>query len=173
MTSKFRRLLSLTLTLPLVAACLTASPSASAQQWIDAKDPKTLFALAKTQGFAPEMISKSGETPSFRMTTDGNKSLILFMDCDEANAQCKTVQFYAGYSVSDVFSLDRVNEWNRDKRFGRAYVDTSGDPIVEMDLDMDFNGLPRANVVESFQVWRSIVRSFAAFVNGGSNAEQG
>lgn len=166
MINRLRR----TLILPLALSCLAITPNAGAQQWIDAKDPKTLFALAKTEGFAPEMMSKTGESPSFRMTTDGHKSLILFMDCDDSNTQCKTIQFYAGYSVDDLFSVDRVNEWNRDKRFGRAYVDKSGDPVVEMDLDLDFNGLPRANVVESFRVWRSIVRSFATFVNGDSDA---
>jgi len=27
-----------------------------------------------------------------------------------------------------------INDWNRGARFGRAYVDDSGDPVVELDL---------------------------------------
>lgn len=154
------------LSLPLLLAAVAGAPTAAAQSWVDAKNPKTLFALAKAEGFAPEMINKKGEAPSFRMSVNGTNSLVLFMDCDDAKANCKTVQFYAGYSISDVFETDRINQWNRDKRFARAYVDDSGDPVIEMDLDLDFNGLPRENVTEALGIWKSLVGSFGKFVNG-------
>jgi hypothetical protein len=154
-------------------ACAAALSSISAQaQMIDARNPKTLFALAKAEGYAPEMINKKNETPSFRMNVNGTKSLILFMDCDDQQSNCKTIQFYAGYSVESVFNTDRINEWNRDKRFARAYVDNSGDPVIEMDLDLDFGGLPRANVVEAFSVWSSLLGSFSSFVNGDDAAAE-
>jgi hypothetical protein len=34
---------------------------------------------------------------------------------------------------SDV-SMARVNSWNKDKRFGRAYIDKDGDGVLESDL---------------------------------------
>lgn len=154
------------LSLPLLLAAMVGSPAAVAQTWVDAKNPKTLFALAKAEGFAPEMINKKSEAPSFRMSVNGTNSLVLFMDCDDAKTNCKTIQFYAGYSISDVFETDRINQWNRKKRFARAYVDDSGDPVIEMDVDLDFNGLPRENIVESFAIWKSLVSSFGKFVNG-------
>ncbi len=162
------------LAIAMIAATIIAgTPAAHAQNWIDAKNPKALFALAKTEGYAPEMISKKGEAPSFRMSVDGVNSLVLFMDCDDAKTNCKTIQFYAGYSVSDVFETDRINQWNRDKRFSRAYVDNSGDPVLEMDLDLDFNGLPRENIVESFAIWRTALGNFSKFVNGDDDQKAG
>lgn len=153
-----------------IAALAALASAPVAAQSIDARNPKTLFALTKAEGYQPEMINKKGESPSFRINVDGVKSLILFMDCDSAQTNCKTIQFYAGYSVNEVFSTDRINEWNRDKRFARAYVDNSGDPVIEMDLDLDFGGLPRANVVEAFNLWSSLLSSFSSFVNGDEEA---
>ena len=33
-------------------------------------------------------------------------------------------------------SLTLINDWNRSARFGRAYADDIGDPVVELDLLM-------------------------------------
>lgn len=152
----------------LAMAAMALSIAAPAQaELISAKSPTALFALAKAEGYRPEMINKRGETPSFRFTIDDKKSILLFMDCDDAERNCKTVQFYAGYSVDTVFDTDRINEWNRDKRFGRAYVDNSGDPVIEMDLDLDFAGIPRENIVEAFKLWRSLTGRFESFIKGG------
>ena len=42
--------------------------------------------------------------------------------------------FYAGWAASTQVSLSAINDWNRRSRFGRAYVDETGDPAIELDL---------------------------------------
>jgi len=42
--------------------------------------------------------------------------------------------FYAGWAAHSSVSLFEINDWNSRSRFGRAYVDETGDPVVELDL---------------------------------------
>jgi len=44
------------------------------------------------------------------------------------------IQGYYGLDVTGV-SLEVINEWNRTKRFSRAYLDDVNDPVLEADLD--------------------------------------
>ena len=41
---------------------------------------------------------------------------------------------YAGWSTTDTTSLETINAWNCASRFGRAYADETGDPVIELDL---------------------------------------
>ncbi len=42
--------------------------------------------------------------------------------------------FYTGWTTDAAISLALINEWNSTSRFGRAYIDDSGDPVIELDL---------------------------------------
>ncbi|HEY4168655.1 MAG TPA: YbjN domain-containing protein [Reyranella sp.] len=49
----------------------------------------------------------------------------------------------AGFSKKGV-APQRILDWNRDKRFGRAYLDKVGDPWVEMDVDVEHGATTEA-----------------------------
>lgn len=59
----------------------------------------------------------------------------------------------AGFSANGHALPDRINEWNRTKRFSRAYLDREGDPIIESDIDLE-GGVTRDAMV----AW---IRTFA------------
>ena len=59
---------------------------------------------------------------------------------------------YMGFSDAKDVSLDKLNKWNKDKRFARAYKDDEGDPVLEMDVDLDFAGIPVSGTVD-LQNW--------------------
>eukprot|EP01033_Poteriospumella_lacustris_P011188 gene11188-7960_t len=50
-----------------------------------------------------------------------------------------SLQYYAASSKvgSPEQMLQIVNQWNTEKRFSRSYVDRDGDPVLELDLDMN------------------------------------
>ncbi|MEI9850087.1 MAG: YbjN domain-containing protein [Sphingomonas sp.] len=63
-----------------------------------------------------------------------------------------------------VVSTDRINEWNRDHRYGRAYIDKEGDPVVEMDVDLDKGGISRALFDDYVATWGQVGATFRTFV---------
>ena len=42
-----------------------------------------------------------------------------------------------------------------------------GDPVLAMDVDLDFRGLPRENVSETLKTWTGLMTSFRRFIHGG------
>ena len=63
--------------------------------------------------------------------------LITIVSYDEVEpGSYASLLFYAGWAVEDEVSLATINYWNSQSRFGRAYVDDRGDPVIELDLLM-------------------------------------
>lgn len=55
----------------------------------------------------------------------------------------ETMQLYAVFNGK--VTLSRINEWNKTKRFSRAYLDRDDDPVLESDLDLE-GGVTEENV---------------------------
>lgn len=145
----------------LAAATFSAAPAHA--ELVSAKDPSAIKAIVESRGWPATLVSKAGADPYIESNRDGVKFLILFMNCDEGK-NCKTLQYYMGFSDAKDLSLDRLNSWNRDKRFARAYRDEEGDPVLEMDIDLDFAGIPRENIGETLNTWSSLMDAFREFV---------
>jgi hypothetical protein len=66
--------------------------------------------------------------------------------------------------MSTPVPLERINEWNRSQRFGRAYLDKDGDPVIEMDLDLDDGGLSAALFADNLEFWDAVLGKFERHV---------
>ncbi|HWV61271.1 MAG TPA: YbjN domain-containing protein [Sphingopyxis sp.] len=130
---------------------------------VNAANPETIKAIVESQGWPATIVAKEGDDPYIESNRNGLKFLVLFMNCD-GGERCKTLQYYMGFSDAKDVTLDRLNQWNKEKRFARAYKDDAGDPVLEMDVDLDFQGIPRENVGETFNTWASLMDSFRAYV---------
>lgn len=74
----------------------------------------------------------------------------------------QSLQFFVGFGGGNG-SLRKVNEWNRSKRFSRSYIDEDGDPILEIDLDLE-GGVSKQRLISflatchvSFETWHEEV----------------
>ncbi|MBU0864023.1 MAG: YbjN domain-containing protein [Alphaproteobacteria bacterium] len=143
------------------AAFFVAAPAHA--ELVNATDPATIEAIVESQGWPATIVAKPGDDPYIESNRNGLKFLVLFMNCDEGR-KCKTLQYYMGFSDTKDVSLEKLNQWNKDKRFARAYKDDAGDPVLEMDVDLDFAGIPRENIGETFNTWASLMDSFREYV---------
>ncbi len=69
----------------------------------------------------------------------------------------KSMQLYTGWRASS--SLEAMNEWNKGKRFSRAYLDDENDPVLESDLDLE-GGASVGAVREFIDTFALSVRAF-------------
>ena len=146
-----------------MGAALAFSAAPAHAELVNAKNPATIKAILESQGWPATLVSKPGEDPYLESNRNGLKFVVLFMNCTE-NKNCKTLQYYMGFSDAKNVALDRFNEWNRTKRFARPYRDVECDTVLEMDVDVDFAGIPRENVGETFNTWASLMDSFREFI---------
>lgn len=133
---------------------------------VSAENPQAIAALLASQGLPTDLKTPSGESPYIESKHSALKFLVLFMNCNDAKRNCKTIQFYMGFKDAKDVTLDKLNDWNKEKRFARAYRDDEGDPVLEMDVDLDFKGIPRENVGEAVNTWKALMEAFQTHIHG-------
>jgi len=58
--------------------------------------------------------------------------------------------------------MDRINEWNRTRRFAKAFLDKNGFAILQMDIDF-FGGANQRIITEWINLFRNNLREFANY----------
>jgi len=132
-----------------VALVLTSAPAAA--QMRERITAEQLAGLLRDKGLQGTVNEKG----NVLVTANGTKILFLISG--------QTVQAYFGLSGTSA-NVNTVNDWNKSKRFSRAYIDGDGDPCVELDYDLE-GGVTDDNVKVWFDTVTAIVRSFKTHVS--------
>lgn len=146
-----------------LGAALAFSAAPAKAELVNARNPAAIKAIVESQGWPATLVTKPDEDPYIESSRNGVKFLVIFMNCED-HKNCKTLQYYMGFNDAKNVSLDRFNQWNKEKRFARGYKDDEGDPVLEMDVDVDFAGIPRENIGETFNTWASLMDSYREFI---------
>ena len=151
------------ISLHLGGALLLAGATAAAAQdtvIIDGDQLDEIVNVARGYGSATLEKQSNGD-PKIAGKIKSVTYQIYFENCTD-NANCEDLNFYAGF-LDNKPTLEVINAWNRDKRFGRAYLDSDLDAVVEFDLNME-HGVSRANLDAAFSVWSLILDQFTTHI---------
>ena len=144
-----------------------SAPVLVADDMVDATDPDAVMNIAR--GFGSARLSEEGiGDPLISGRIEGEKYKVFFYMCEE-NQNCKDIQFWAGWTGTDV-TIEDVNEWNAEKRFGKAFIDDEGDPILTYVVNLN-GGVSYDNLEDSFDWWRTMLSSFVSDVLDASSAD--
>ncbi|MCU0756991.1 MAG: YbjN domain-containing protein [Xanthomonadales bacterium] len=141
------RLISLLFVLTLAYSSLAPAQQASREEVIRQASAR----------FVENMISaidadySEVDSNVYRFTVKGGYNVLLLNKFDD-------IQLYAVFTGGKV-SMSRINDWNRLKRFSRAYLDKDGDPVLEADLDFE-GGVTNESVARFVALF---VQSLASF----------
>ena len=75
---------------------------------------------------------------------------------------CEDLNFYAGFAEIKP-TLDAINAWNRDKRFGNAYLDSDLDAAIEFDVNLE-HGVSVDNLNAAFGIWSVILEEYITYI---------
>jgi len=146
-----------------ITAAMLAAPAAGAEQTVDATDPERILTIAHSFGEAALTTDNLGD-PLIEGRIGEKDYRLLFYGCSEGR-DCKTLMFSAGWAGDDRTD-DRTDEmmadWNREKRFGKAYLDEDGVATVEMNVNLH-GGVTRANLDDTIDWWRLVLAEFADY----------
>jgi hypothetical protein len=125
--------------------------------------------LMKRDGYTVEVKTEGGE--SHLTASRGKDSYsfeVFFYGCDEKTMKnCKSVQFGCGFTPKTKPTLAAMNDYARDNRWGRIYLDKEGDPIIEMDVDLEKGGMSEALFLDNLEYFEAVVDRFGEFVFTG------
>ncbi|MCC7053147.1 MAG: YbjN domain-containing protein [Gemmatimonadaceae bacterium] len=133
------------------AVALVLAGPVSAQQMRERITAEQLTGLLRDKGLSGQVNERGN------VVVENNGSKIVFFISGQ------TMQAYFGLRGTSA-NVNTINEWNKSKRFGRAYIDTDGDPCVELDFDLE-GGVSDESVKVWFDTVTAIVRSFRAHVS--------
>lgn len=142
-----------------LAALTAAWAGPSSAQNVRAQDPGTVVSALQGAGYTANLGTDKLGDPMISSSLNGTVFQIFFYNCKD-NRDCATVEFHSGYDLPTSPSLDLINEWNRTKRFARAFLDKENDPILEMSVDLDDGGLSPALFIDNFEFWATILDQF-------------
>lgn len=141
--------------LPLLALLAVANTAAAAPL-IDGTDPQKVLELAKGFGSA-ELETDAAGDPSITGRMEGIKYGIFFYGCTDGR-NCSELQLSTGWTDAEI-GLDRLNAWNRDHRYGKAYLDDENDPCLEMTVNLK-HGVSRQNLEDTLDWWKVAMTTF-------------
>ncbi len=136
---------------------IATASGANAQSMVTA-DPASIQSALQSKGYRAE-ISKDGTgDPMITSGAGGASFRVLFYGCTN-HVKCTNIQFYAGFTDTKM-TVGDMNEWNKGKRFSRAYIDKDGDPCIEVDIDLDDGGMSRALFLDNVDTWSTLLGAF-------------
>jgi Putative bacterial sensory transduction regulator len=148
-----------------LAAALSAALAGPAMARNVTADISQIAALLKSKGETLE-IKSAADDPYIRVTGEGYDYSIFAYGCDDKDANCKSVQFYAAFNPKVSPELQAMNDYARDNRWGRIFLDKEGDPAIEFDVDLEKGGMSEALFLDNVAYWEAIIDKYGDFVFG-------
>ncbi len=133
------------------AVALVLAGPVSAQSMRERITAEQLTGLLRDKGMEGQVNERGN------VVVQANNSKIVFFISGQ------TLQAYFGLRGTSA-NVNTINEWNKTKRFGRAYIDAEGDPCVELDYDLE-GGVSDDSIKVWFDTVTAIVRSFRTHVS--------
>jgi hypothetical protein len=134
--------------------------SAQAQTIITGAEVDEILNIARGYGSASLETQSNGD-PRITGKVEGVTYQVYFMNCTN-NTNCEDLNFYAGF-LDNKQTLEVINAWNRDKRFGKAYLDADLDAVVEYDVNLE-RGVTRENLDAAFNLWTLILDQYTTYI---------
>ena len=138
----------------------TFAAHAQSQTVIDGNATDEILNIARGYGSAALETQSTGN-PKISGRIEGVAYQVFFLNCTD-NVNCEDLNFYAGF-LDNKQTLEAINAWNRDKRFGRAYLDGDLDAVIEFDVNLQ-DGVTRDNVDANFAVWSLILGQYKEYI---------
>lgn len=143
----------------LAASLLLAAPLAAKNITADVSQ---IAELLHEEGYRATIEGEGGDH-HIMTGMAGYNFLILPFDCEEDGTDCKSVQFYTAFTPETKPTLEEMNSYAAENRFGRIYLDKDRDPVIEMDVDLEAGGMSKELFMDNLSYWEAIMVGFAEF----------
>ncbi|MFM5947885.1 MAG: YbjN domain-containing protein [Novosphingobium sp.] len=141
---------------------LSAAPTSAKNVTADVDQ---IAAVMKADGKQAEIKTAKSERYVSAVAA-GYTYAILPFGCDDAGKNCKSVQFFIAFNPDASPTLEAMNTYARENRWGRIYLDKDGDPALEFDVDLEQGGMSQALFLDNVAYWEAILAAYAKWVFG-------
>lgn len=101
--------------------------------------------------------------PKFSIDYYGIEFKVFYYGCRD-NVDCDAIQFYSGYDLNGGMRLSKINTWNTENRFSRAYISDEGSVWIEHDVLLGQHGLHPDDFAQTIGAWAGVLKEFEEFI---------
>ena len=145
-------------------AAVFSLPSLASAQMLVASNPDSLVEFFVEEGADVESTVDNAGDPKLKVEYYGSDFVLYFYDCTD-NVDCKSIQFFSGYKTEGSVRKSKVNEWNSENRFARAYISESGSARIEHDLYLGNAGIDADDFAVLVSKWTKAEGEFEEFID--------
>ena len=147
-----------------LAAATFLIPQIGQAEQIIGKDPQSLARFFATEGLEHTVSTDDVGDPKIKVEYYGTSVPIYFYGCRE-NRNCTEIQLFSGYKTEGGVRVSRINEWNANNRFARAYISEAGSARIEHDVYLGSAGLSADDFAAVMGLWVTKVLEFEEFID--------
>jgi hypothetical protein len=128
---------------------------------------------AITTGEVARALEARGHQANIGVDDDGDPKVtsniddvhltVFFYGCDHGRS-CQSITFQAAFHVDGGVPLEKINGWNRDKRFLKTWLDKVNDPFCEMDVNAE-PGLTPAQLIGYVGLWEDHLAEYKGYMD--------
>ena len=129
--------------------------TANAQELLLNNQLDEIIKIARNYGSATLTTQNNGN-PKIIGKINHIPYTIRFLNCPRVKS-CEDMNFSVGFQIKPDINI--INDWNKSKRFSKAYLDDEKDVILEWDVIIA-GGISIENMDKSFSYWRLTLGQF-------------
>ena len=143
-------------------ACLAASAAAHAQttqqEVILSVTPDEMAKILQDIGYRAEVLKNNEGKRRIRTRIGGWNVTLNFYSCDDKE-NCKSIGLRSFFENEKKRGAQWANDWNREKRFTKVYIDKDNDVNIEFDI-LFRDGVTKGNMRAYFDVYEDQLKEF-------------
>lgn len=118
---------------PIALAILVSAALAlpAAAQTVSAANPQSVVQALRDLGYRATLDTDNQGNPKISSAIEGVNYTIFFYGCENTQL-CEDLQFSAGFDLANGTTEFSMNDWNRDRIIGKAFVNENNDPFIQM-----------------------------------------
>ena len=124
---------------------------------------KDVASVMLAHGYQAEITKDETGDPMVKSAVDGTKFSVAFYGCNHG-PRCTALEFLVGFDLPNGMAFSRINKWNKDERFGHAFLDDEKDPYIQLDIDTEV-GFTSESLGSYVDTWARLVPKFKHFMN--------
>lgn len=153
-------LLAAALYCPAVSAADTGSGITGAEMVRVLQDAGYKASLDKASDGDPRIVTKMS----------GVNVYVYFYDCKKD--RCGSLQFTVGMDLEQGSTLEAMNRFNAEYRYGRAYLDDEMDPFLRFDFEV-LHTARTEHIVSQIDIWEDVLNAFLKATRNGGGGDSG
>jgi hypothetical protein len=116
-----------------------------------------VIAWLQSGGYAAKVVTREDGKRHIESWSQGTLFNIFTPGCQ--SGRCASFELVFAFSSKGKFDVSRLNEWNSDVPWGKAYSDEVNDPCLDMDISLSPGGTFES-LNDQFGTWNNVLSSF-------------